>query len=410
MINLIMLEYRGRPMQKCIALDMGIATLGAGLVSGIGSLIGGSSSGKNNLRAVRETNAANQAIANAYNQNQIKLAQMQNQWNIEQRDYMNAYNDPSSQMKRFQAAGINPYMAVGQISGGNQESALESATPQTQAPPQLQAPNYDYQQNMWNNFASNINQLMSAYNMAEQAKGHGIDNRFNAMSVGMKFAKMQQEYENSIKKGTYQDLINENQRQVNAKQVEFQDLSIQTANAQIRLYNAQSLLAQSNEVLNRATARCTDAQTRNLDLLADQIVQTTFKIQAETKLTLQQCYTEACKRHALEAAARKNNAEAKELEDGLSYRIGALCAQMDVAQEQADYAAQTHNERVYKVYLDNKKNGKYDYKSGFGIGTPWGNIGPSVEYTGNYYDVNDPNRIITPYTPKSRRLPQHHYK
>lgn len=410
MLTLIMLEYRCRPLQKCKPLDMGIATVGAGLISGIGSLIGGLSSGKSNLRAVRETNATNQAIANAYNQNQIKLAQMQNQWNVEQRDYMNAYNDPRSQMKRFQSAGINPYMAVGQISGGNQESALQSATPQTQAPPILQAPNYDYLQNMWNSFAGNISQLMSAYNQVEQAKGQRIDNRFNAMTMGLKFAQKQAELENQFKKNTYQDLLNHNQEVVNSKQLEFQDLSIKTANAQLRLYNAQALTAESQDMVNRAMARCTDAQTRNLDLLADQIVETTFKIKAETKLTLQQCITESFKRHALAAEARKNNADANELEQGLKWRIAALQAQADSADEQADFASETHNERVYGVYLNNKKSGFYTRKEEVGFNIPFGKVGVAGEYSGNYYDADDPNRNTTRYTRKSRRLPQHHYK
>ena len=40
---------------------------------------------------------------------------------------MLAYNTPSEQMKRYDQAGINPYLAASQIVPGNQQSALSSA-------------------------------------------------------------------------------------------------------------------------------------------------------------------------------------------------------------------------------------------------------------------------------------------
>lgn len=54
-------------------------------------------------RGQRDANRANE-----------RLAQQQNQWNIEQWERQNQYNDPAQQMARLQNAGINPRMIYNQ--------------------------------------------------------------------------------------------------------------------------------------------------------------------------------------------------------------------------------------------------------------------------------------------------------
>ena len=49
----------------------------------------------------------------------LKLAQMQNQWNLEQWQRENEYNSPSAQMARMRAAGLNPDMMYGGGVSGN---------------------------------------------------------------------------------------------------------------------------------------------------------------------------------------------------------------------------------------------------------------------------------------------------
>ena len=88
------------------------SALGAGIISGAGSLIGGlfSSSGshyaaRKQLQAVRETNQTNMQIAqqnNAFNERM---------WNMQ-----NEYNTPQMQRARLEAAGINPYLMLSRIS------------------------------------------------------------------------------------------------------------------------------------------------------------------------------------------------------------------------------------------------------------------------------------------------------
>ena len=107
--------------------------LGAGIISGAGSLFGGlfSSSGsryaaRKQLQAVRETNQMNYQIAqdnNAFNERM---------WNKQ-----NEYNAPSAQRARLEAAGINPYLMLNGSSAGVAESAPTADQSGTQAAPDV---------------------------------------------------------------------------------------------------------------------------------------------------------------------------------------------------------------------------------------------------------------------------------
>lgn len=111
---------------KCVGVpwnsyqNKNIAPLvGAAMVSGAASILGGglsglfgSSSASKSLKAQREANATNLQIARETNEANRNLWREQSE-----------YNTPVNQMARFRAAGINPYMAVSQITSGNAETA-----------------------------------------------------------------------------------------------------------------------------------------------------------------------------------------------------------------------------------------------------------------------------------------------
>ena len=107
--------------------------LGAGIISGAGSLIGGlfSSSGshyaaRKQLQAVRETNRTNWQIAqqnNAFNERM---------WNMQ-----NEYNTPQMQRARLEAAGLNPYLMLDGGSAGIAQSAPTADTSGTQVAPDI---------------------------------------------------------------------------------------------------------------------------------------------------------------------------------------------------------------------------------------------------------------------------------
>lgn len=74
----------------------------------------------------KSTNATNERIANKTNQLNYQMWQEQKQYDYEKWKEELAYNTPSAQRKRFEEAGINPNLAIAQISGGNADSAASS--------------------------------------------------------------------------------------------------------------------------------------------------------------------------------------------------------------------------------------------------------------------------------------------
>ena len=130
--------YISTPVSRAIAPEVGGALVlgGAGLLSSaIGGLFGHKSS-KRAQSIAHETNVYNKQIADAYNASQENIARQanianrnlqneQNEFNKTMWDAENAYNTPVQQRLRYEAAGINPYFALGNISAGNAQSAVQ---------------------------------------------------------------------------------------------------------------------------------------------------------------------------------------------------------------------------------------------------------------------------------------------
>lgn len=145
--------------------------VGAAMISGASSLLGGglsaifgSSQASKSLQAQREANATNLQIARETNEANANLWREQSE-----------YNTPVNQMARFRAAGINPYMAMSQISSGNAETA-----------PQMQgssiAPEYSSQtaaiaQQGLTGLADSISSLGSLYDQYLQRQNMQAQNR-----------------------------------------------------------------------------------------------------------------------------------------------------------------------------------------------------------------------------------------
>lgn len=95
---------------------------------------------------------ANQAIGNSFER---KLAEQQNQFNLDMWNKQNEYNLPSNQVKRLVDAGLSPALAYGSVSTGN-----------SQAAPQLNAARQSFNIGE-NTLLQNVNNLSSAYSMLE---------------------------------------------------------------------------------------------------------------------------------------------------------------------------------------------------------------------------------------------------
>lgn len=129
--------------------------IGADIISGAGSLLGGfiSSSGsryaaRKQLQAVRETNQMNYQIAqqnNAFNERM---------WNMQ-----NEYNTPEAQRARLEAAGINPYLMLDGSSTGVAQSAPQADTSGTQVAPDVGSTIAGGYQSLGNSIASAAGQI-----------------------------------------------------------------------------------------------------------------------------------------------------------------------------------------------------------------------------------------------------------
>lgn len=95
---------------------------------GLGSLAGGLFGGAMASAGQRDANRTNLAIAREQNALNYKMFQEQNQVNRALWMLQNQYNTPLAQRQRLEQAGINPAIALGQISTG-QAGTISSATP-----------------------------------------------------------------------------------------------------------------------------------------------------------------------------------------------------------------------------------------------------------------------------------------
>lgn len=148
-----------------------------------GSAIAGGAMGS---ASNRKTNQTNLQIARETNQMNYQLFQESNAFNEKMYHEANAYNTPSAQMQRYVEAGINPYIAAGNVQTGNTTSALQSAPA-----PQMHAAQMQPDVNMANGMmsAGSIinqyaqNELALAQARKTNAEAGWID-RLNSAYVG----------------------------------------------------------------------------------------------------------------------------------------------------------------------------------------------------------------------------------
>lgn len=163
--------------------------VGAAIISGGASLLGGLFGGFSNKTAQDRASETNLKIARETNQNQYQMFQEQNAFNERMYNQMQQYNTPAAQMQRYTDAGINPYIAAGNVQTGNAQSALQSAQP-----PQLQmaqvAPAFGMGDAIQNSFSQigNViaqyaqNELAMAQAKKTNAEANWVD-RLNAANV-----------------------------------------------------------------------------------------------------------------------------------------------------------------------------------------------------------------------------------
>lgn len=242
-------------------MGLGAAALGAGAGAVLGgaaiNAAGNAATGGMQLAAVNKTNQANKDIAESINQtnkenvaatNQanldinkatneanLEIAQMNNEYNQAQLEAQikqqwdmwnaeNAYNDPSAQMERFSKAGLNPYMASGNISSGNASSmtvpAAQPASPVTMQAAQMQAAHadaYRMQAPDLSGFRNIVGDFLNSIELQNRIESQQLDNQgkeienqykakmfeanLNKMLADTDLAKSNKAYQDSAKRG-----------------------------------------------------------------------------------------------------------------------------------------------------------------------------------------------------------------
>lgn len=173
---------------------IGAAPIVGPIVSAVGSITGGAvakqgsdAAARASLQATRETNAAN-----------LKLAQYQNDWNVAQWNRQNAYNTPAAQRARYEEAGINPYFALGNMSGGNAESLMSADMSNQQSGVEAYNMKAQGSQQLGASISSAANQFFSTQYQQEQTKALQIQNTENLLSMNKRVQGL--EYDNQAKK------------------------------------------------------------------------------------------------------------------------------------------------------------------------------------------------------------------
>lgn len=272
------------------------------------------------VKAQREANQSNEAIARETNQQNYDIAheanewnwanlQAQNEWNLQQWERENEYNDPSAQLERYIQAGINPVWALGNGDPGNAQH-LESGSPEPAAVPTIEPwrvnPEYDptklnnivgASQNLVNSLqgftklgleATDVEtrrqaqQSQAGVNLAEalwkksQTAGQDIYNNLNIDTYSTLVGFKQQEYENLIKQGkkTDEEIMNEKEtrNQIIAMtdytwkqgQAIVQNVAQAWRRLQIDQQNANSASIQAEASASQAETAAYNAQTNRI--------------------------------------------------------------------------------------------------------------------------------------------------
>ena len=203
------------PRSKQI-IDPGTAMLAGAGVSLLGNVLGFGSS--------QNANSTNLEIARMNNEQQYKMFKEQNAFNLDMWNKNNAYNDPSKNVQRLLAAGINPAAVYGNASTTPASQIQSTTAPQLQrAEVRPFVPDFD-----------GVGQAVNAYfdnqMKSKAAEGTGVDNQIKM--VDLQYKAMHHigdllEQKQRIDKMISDSNLNKEQQSYLREQSEFLGLQIQ---------------------------------------------------------------------------------------------------------------------------------------------------------------------------------------
>lgn len=155
----------------------------------------------------KATNSSNERITRETNQLNYQMWQEQKQYDYEKWKEELAYNSPSAQRKRFEEAGINPNLAIAQMSAGNAESAATSGNRPDAIAAQMQNPSDEVSQyaNNLQNIAGGFNNLSRTFQQnqldAAQTRSASVDADIQSIERNYRAAQLEATINKLVKDG-----------------------------------------------------------------------------------------------------------------------------------------------------------------------------------------------------------------
>lgn len=222
----------------------------AAAIGAAGSVLGSFIGGSKSAAAQRRANETNLQIARETNAQNYRIFQEQQQFNENQFNRWLDYSTPAAQRQRYEDAGINPYMAVGQLQNGTPSSALTSANSAPMQGAQVQPVQGlgDALQNSIERaagvFSSMISSISDADLKGSQKTGTDIDNQTrgrqneaNIQKTNAETGKTGAETRRTVQENSFFDSTLEQRK-------ELMNISVDTAKKQKELLDHQVMQVQ----------------------------------------------------------------------------------------------------------------------------------------------------------------------
>lgn len=300
-------------------VSVGIGAAGS-LAGGVMSFFGQNNANKTNLQIARETNAQNykiwqESMQHDYdmfdleNQAAIDMFNLENQANIDMWNMQNAYNDPSAQVERMLAAGLNPYVtdavSAGNATGSPGTGSLNPATMnKSQAPTMLGASVQDP-------VSAGLTQALNYITgLAKASLDTANTDKTKTETVGLQI-------DNKYREENWQNIL-ASQRLDNTLKEKTQQFDIQIKQEQLAIMNAQKVQINLDNDTKRILNEYLPAEKQiGLAIQAQELAQK----QIEYKMSVRESEFQLTMFYyrQLQAAAdvRKTNAEAASSEKSL---------------------------------------------------------------------------------------------
>jgi hypothetical protein len=296
------------PLNSFCSVQFGIAPLvGAGIATGIGSLVG-------NIFGTKSSNSQNMKINKMNNEFNAREAEKARQYQTEMWNKTNEWNSPENVRKRLQKAGYNPYLGMDSSNVGTAQSAGSSSPASAASPIQNNPLQFDGIQNALSTAIQmdNATKVSNAEVSNLQGQKSLSDAKAADTLSNIDWYKLTPEYRNWLQTtGMSRAQLSFNTDRQNLE-------NMQWINKIQRAQRTDILL--SNDAKRIINKYLDSSQSLQLKMMANQ----SFQAFASGRLSLQQCKTEVTKQlmNMAETEGKKiSNRIASETADQL---IGAL--------------------------------------------------------------------------------------